>query len=94
MAIGVGILDDLVQCNFQGTFPKSVAMVTSQGYIIQGGETRKSSLIFGTGDILYCKYDPFYGMLDISKDNGRAVCLRLENTREWYGCVRLTYASD
>lgn len=53
-------------------------------------------MIYGTGDILYCKYDPYYKLFEISKDNGRKISLTVERPEkeELFVCVRLTYASD
>ena len=36
-------------------------------YVLEKGESRKTNMIFGTGDILYCRYDPFYKLFEISK---------------------------
>jgi len=42
-------------------------MLTSQGYVLENGTNRKTNVIFGAGDILYCSYDPFYSLLEIGK---------------------------
>lgn len=78
MGIGLASESELKTANFEGTYPKSITLLTSQGYLIQNGESRKTSLIFSAGDILYCKYDPFYQLLEISKDNGRKLSLKVE----------------
>jgi hypothetical protein len=69
-------------------------MVTSQGWICDKGAWRKGELIFGDGDSLYLKYDPFYGMLEIEKNNGRKLTLHLNSNQDLFAFVRLTYASD
>lgn len=67
MGIGIGPESDLKNANYEGIYPKSIVMLTSQGYLIQNGVSRKTSLIFGSGDTLYCKYDPFYKLFEITK---------------------------
>lgn len=53
-------------------------------------------MIFGAGDTLYCKYDPFYRLFTVSKDNDRMITLRVDvsDGDDLCACVRLTYASD
>jgi hypothetical protein len=63
MAVGLAPESDLKNVNFEGIYPKSAVLLTSQGYIIQNGVSRKSNLIFGSGDTLHCKYDPYYKLL-------------------------------
>lgn len=67
MGIGLAPESDLKNAQFEGSYPKSIVLLTSQGYIIQNGASRKTNLIFGSGDTLHCKYDPFYKLLEISK---------------------------
>lgn len=71
-------------------------MLTSQGYVLENGTNRKTNVIFGAGDILYCSYDPFYSLLEIGKQNGRKISLKAEKPEDsqLYICIRLTYASD
>lgn len=71
-------------------------LVTSQGYVLERGESRKSNMIFGSGDVLECRYDPFYRLLEISKENGRKLSLTVDcpHSEPLFACVRLTYASD
>ena len=72
-------------------------MITSQGYIQKNGREEKTEFRFSAGDTVHLKYDPFYRLLIIHKDNGRKITIRLNEQAEeesLYGCVRLTYASD
>lgn len=71
-------------------------MVTSQGYVLQNGNSRKTNLIFGNDDNIHCRYDPYYKLLEVTKENGRKLTLKVENdnNEELFACVRLTYASD
>ena len=73
-------------------------MITSQGYVFEqdGATSRKTDFIFGTGDILNLKYDPFYEILEVEKENGRKLTLKAKKTdgEVLYPCIRLTYASD
>jgi len=69
-------------------------LVTSQGYIIKDGRCEKSKFVFGEGDTVHLKYDPFYNILIVSKDNGRKITLKTKACSGLYGCVRMTYASD
>ena len=71
-------------------------LVTSQGFVLEKGESRQSNLRFGAGDVLECRYDPFYRLLEISKENGRKLSLTVDcpHSEHLFACVRLTYASD
>jgi hypothetical protein len=82
MGIGLATENDLKNANFEGNYPKSIVLLTSQGYIIQNGESRKSNVIFGSGDTLHCRYDPFYKLLEISKENGRKLALKIEKPED------------
>jgi hypothetical protein len=75
LGIGLVTLSDLQSCSFEGHYPKNATMLTSQGYVMENGSSRKTSLVFGTGDLLYCRYDPYYKLLEISKENGRKLSL-------------------
>jgi len=96
MAIGLAYVNQIKNHNFEGYFPKGVLLLTSQGYVIQNGQSKKTDNIFGTGDILYCQYEPFYKLLTISKNNDRIISLVIDHKSddELCACVRLTYASD
>ena len=76
--MGIGAPSQLQNCKYEGKFPKDVLMLTSQGYVIEKGSSRKTEVIFGAGDTLYCKYDPYYQSLEISKDNGRKIALHVD----------------
>jgi hypothetical protein len=78
MGIGLATLGDLSNSKFEGRYPKNATMVTSQGYVLEKGESRKTNMIFGTGDTLYCRYDPFYKLFEISKENGRKISLTID----------------
>lgn len=51
-----------------------------------------------TGDVLDIKYDPYYKLLTIRKENGRKISMKVDDkcldSDKLYACVRLTYASD
>ena len=56
-------------------------------------------MIFTEGDVLNLKYDPYYGLLTIKKENGRKISMKIKDARndendKLFACVRLTYASD
>jgi len=67
LGIGLAYANQIKNNNFEGYFPKGVVLLTSQGYVIQNGKSRRTDIIFGAGDTLYCKYDPFYKLLTITK---------------------------
>jgi len=70
-------------------------MVSSQGYVTLNNKTEKTKFTFREGDSIHFKYDPYYGTLEISKENGRRLTLKgLGNEEPAYACVRFTYASD
>ena len=96
MAVGLATLNDLNACKFEGQHPKNATMITSQGYVLENDKSRKTNLIFGNGDILYCRYDPFYKLFEVTKENGRKLSLTVNRPEkeELFICVRLTYASD
>lgn len=52
-------------------------LVTSQGYVLQNGNSRKTNLIFGNDDNIHCRYDPYYKLLEITKENGRKLTLKV-----------------
>jgi hypothetical protein len=37
MAVGLATEKDLKKINFEGSYPKNVLLLTSQGYVIQNG---------------------------------------------------------
>lgn len=78
LGIGIGLLNDINESHFEGHHPKNLTLLTSQGYVIENGRSRKTNLIFGTGDLLYCRYDPFYKLFEISKENGRKISLTVD----------------
>lgn len=56
-------------------------------------------MTFTEGDVLNLKYDPYYGLLTIKKENGRKISMKVKDPRndeddKLFACVRLTYASD
>jgi hypothetical protein len=61
---------------------------------LKDGRCEKGKFIFGEGDTLHFKYDPFYEMLIISKNNGNKITLKAKAKTNLYACVRMTYASD
>lgn len=67
MAIGLATLGDISQNKFEGYNPKDATLITSQGYVFEKGISRKTNMIFGAGDNLYCRYDPFYKLFEVSK---------------------------
>jgi hypothetical protein len=52
-------------------------MVTSQGYILKNGREEKTDFRFSAGETVHLKYDPFYKLLIVYKDNGRKITIRL-----------------
>ena len=80
LAVGLAFYNQIKNNNFEGYFPKGVVLLTSQGYIIQDGQSRKTNVIFGAGDTLHCKYDPFYSLLTVTKENDRIISLRISLT--------------
>jgi hypothetical protein len=62
--------------------------------VIKDGRCEKGKFIFGEGDILNFKYDPFYELLIISKNNGRKLTLKAKGKKDLHACIRMTYASD
>jgi hypothetical protein len=48
--------------------------------VVKDGRFEKGKFIFGEGDTLHLKYDPFYQLLIISKNNGRKITLKV-NTK-------------
>lgn len=95
MALGVGKMSDLKLANFEDD-PTNTLLVTSQGYTLLNGVKEKTDFIYGKGDVLHFKYDPFYAILEIKKQNGRKLTLKAlaNNSEPLYICARLTYASD
>lgn len=75
MGLGIGKLSDLKLANFEDD-PTNVLVVTSQGYVINKDEREKTDFIYGKGDVLHFKYDPFYGILEVKKQNGRKLTLK------------------
>ncbi len=77
---------------------KNQYMLTSEGYLIKNGREEKCNFTFMTGDVLDMKYDPYYKLLTIRKDNGRKISMKVDDkfldSDKLYACVRLTYASD
>lgn len=95
MGVGVAKLSDMKLANYEAE-PTNALIVTSQGYTLLNGRREKTDFIFGKGDVLHFKYDPYYALLEIKKQNGRKLTLKAfpEDTEPLYACVRLTYASD
>ena len=96
MGVGLLTLNDISNSNFEGVYPKNASILTSQGYVLENGTSQKTNMIFGTGDILYCRYDPYYKLFEISKENGRKLTLKVDRPgkEDLFIGVRLTYASD
>ena len=95
MGVGVAKLGDMKLANYEAE-PTNALMVTSQGYTLLNGKREKTDFVFGKGDVLHFKYDPYYALLEIKKQNGRKLTLKAfpEDGEPLYACVRLTYASD
>lgn len=55
-------------------------MVSSQGYVTLNNKREKTNFTFREGDSIHFKYDPFYGLLEITKQNGRKLTLRALGT--------------
>lgn len=60
MGIGLVPLSNVENSNFEGNYLEKGTILTSQGYVMDKGSSRKTNMIFGTGDLLYCRYDPYY----------------------------------
>lgn len=69
--------------------------VNSNGHTICQGKRDKKDFIFGKEDVLHFKYDPFYKILEIKKQNGKKLTFSSYGIPgKVYAFVRLTYASD
>lgn len=57
---------------------------------------RNEELRFSEGSTLYFKYDPFYCLFEIKKENGKLLTLKVapSDGDPLYFCARMTYASD
>lgn len=95
MAVGIARFSDMKLAKFQGS-PTNCLMVSSQGYTTLNGKVEKTDFVYREGDILSFKYDPYYGILEIKKPNGRKLTLKALGTGDdpVYICTRFTYASD
>ena len=56
--------------------------MTSQGYVVENENRRKTNVIFGTGDILNCRYDPYYKLFEITKENGKKLTLKVDRPED------------
>jgi len=79
MALGICKLSDMKLSNFKG-HPTNCLMVSSQGYVTLNNKREKTNFTFREGDSIHFKYDPFYGLLEITKQNGRKLTLRALGT--------------
>ena len=94
MAVGISKLSDVKLADFKGK-PTNCLLISSQGYVTLNNKSEKTKFVYREGDVLHFKYDPYYGILEVSKDNGRKLTLRgLGSEEPVYACVRFTYASD
>jgi hypothetical protein len=50
--------------------------------VIENGKSRKTNVIFGTGDTLHCKFDPYYKLFEITKENGRKLTLKVDRPED------------
>lgn len=71
-------------------------MINSQGDVFApGGDFKNKEMRFSEKQTLYFKYDPFYNLFEMKKENGKVISLRTFNGDDpLYFCVRMTYASD
>lgn len=72
-------------------------LLTSQGdVILPGRHCRNEEMRFSEGSVLDFKYDPYYCLLEIKKENGKLLTIRVtpSDNDNFYFCARLTYASD
>jgi hypothetical protein len=72
-------------------------LLSSQGDIFLPNKHYKNQeMRFSEGSTLHFKYDPFYHLLEIKKDNGKVLTLKTDTVDEdpLYFCVKMTYASD
>jgi hypothetical protein len=51
---------------------------------------------FSEGSTLHFKFDPYYGLFEIKKENGKILSLKVQacDGDPLYFCTRMTYASD
>lgn len=94
LGLGIASKNEMKLSNFEGRLSEKCIILTSQGYLLNGSKSIKTELIYGEGDILNFKYDPFYELLEIGKENGRKLTLSAPRQENLYAFVRLTYASD
>lgn len=55
-------------------------MITSEGFVIKNGREERCDFTFTEGDVLNLKYDPYYKMLTIKKENGRKISMKIKES--------------
>jgi hypothetical protein len=56
---------------------KDQYIVTSEGYMIKNGREEKCDFRFSVGDVIDLKYDLYYNLLELKKDNGRKITMKI-----------------
>lgn len=55
-------------------------MITSEGFVIKNGREERCDFTFTEGDVLNLKYDPYYKLLTIKKENGRKISMKIKES--------------
>lgn len=53
-------------------------MITSEGLLIKDGREERCDFSYIEGDVLNLKYDPYYKLLTVKKENGRKISMKIK----------------
>lgn len=75
MALGISKFSDMKLANYKGK-PTNCLLISSQGYVTLNEKQEKTNFVYREGDVLNFKYDPYYQILEVTKQNGRKLSLK------------------